>query len=68
MGNEHNVSEDESIFDSINESSTYNDYDDGYIITNTLEDIQGGNYIHPDTNARDAILKIHDRIKQVQSE
>ena len=37
MENELNVAEDESILDSIDESSTDSDSDDGYISTNDLE-------------------------------
>ena len=52
---------------SIYESSTYDEFDDGYIITDALEDIQDGKYVHPDINERDAILKICDCIKQNQN-
>ena len=68
MEYERNTAEDESILGSIDESSTDDDYDGGYISTNVLEDIRDGNHIHPDINARDYILKIHDPIKQAQSE
>ena len=53
---------------SIVELSTDNDSADGSISTNTLESIQDGNYIYPYVNARDARLKIRDRIRQAQSE
>ena len=39
MENELNVSEDQSILASIDESSTDYDSDDGYIITNALKKI-----------------------------
>ena len=45
--NERNVEEDKSILDSIDESYKENDSDDGYISTNTLEDIQDRSQIHP---------------------
>ena len=47
----HNVSEDESILASIDDSYTYTDSNDGSISMNDLEDIQYGNYTHPDINA-----------------
>ena len=53
---------------SIDESSKDDEYDDVSISTNDLEDIQYGIQIHSDINARDSILKIRDRIKQIQSE
>ena len=54
--------------DSIDESYTDNDSYYGSIITNALEDIQGGIQIHPELNPRDARFKIRDRIKQTQNE
>ena len=66
--NERNVSENESISDSIDESSTDNDSDDGYISMNFLKDIQYGNYVHQYINTRDTRLKIHDRIRKTQNE
>ena len=60
MGNEGNVSEDESILALIYESSTEDDCDDGYISTNTFDDIRDENYVNPDNNARDDRLKIRD--------
>ena len=58
MENEQNVAEDESILASIDESSSYDDSDEGYISMNSLEDIPDGNYVHPDINARDDRFKI----------
>ena len=58
----------QSILDSIDDWSTENDSDDGSISTDDLEDIWGGSQIHPELNARDARLKIRDRIKQTQNE
>ena len=55
---EINVAEDESILASIDESSSYDDSDEGYISMNSLEDIPDGNYVHPDINARDDRFKI----------
>ena len=63
-----NVAEDESIFDSIDESSIYSDSDGRSISTNDFEDMQGGNYVHPDINARDTRVKIYDHNRQAQSE
>ena len=62
MGNKRNVSEDESILDSIDESSTDDDSDGRHISTNAIEDICGGKYVHPDINARYSILEGHDHI------
>ena len=56
MENRRNVAEYESIFYSIDGSSTDNEYDGRYISTNDIEDIRDRNYIHPYINARDAIL------------
>ena len=41
---------------SIDESSTEDDYGDGSISTNALEEIRDGSQIHPELNARYAIL------------
>ena len=65
--NERKISEDELIFASIDESSTYNDSDDRYIYTNALEEIRDINYIHPDINARDDRFKTRDRIIQAKN-
>ena len=65
--NKHSVGEDESILDSIDESSTENNYDDISISTNALKGMWDGNYIHPDIIARSSGLKIRDRIRQAQS-
>ena len=54
--------------DSIYESSKCDDSYDRSISTNNLEDIRDENYVHPDINARDAIFKIRDRIRQAQIE
>ena len=66
MQNERNVAEDEYILASIDESSTYDDSDDGSICTNNLECIWYGNHLHPYINARDSRLKILDNIKPAQ--
>ena len=68
LENLHNTEEYESISDSIDELSTYDDYGDGSISTNTLEDIQDGIQMHIDINARDDKSKTRDHIKQTQSE
>ena len=68
MENKHNLVEDESISDSIDDSSTYDESDDGYISTNNAKDIQDGNYVHTEINAIDARLIICDRIRLVQIE
>ena len=65
--NEHNVSEYDSLLDSIDESSTFYNSDDRSISKNALEYIRYGNYIHPDINAIYVILKIGERIRQGQS-
>ena len=49
---------------SIDESSTYDDSYKGSISTNIIEDIQDGSQIHPDLNAKYAILKMLDCTKQ----
>ena len=64
MKNGRSVAENESIFDSIDESSTDDDSDDKSISTNDLEYIQDGNYVHPDIDAICSRLKIYDCIKQ----
>ena len=53
---------------SIDESSIEYDSDDGSISTNAIEDIRDGSYIYSDINARYAVLKICDHIRQAQSE
>ena len=52
----------------IDEPYIENDFDDGSINTNDLEEIQYGNYLHTDINARDTRLKINDHIRQGKSE
>ena len=52
---------------SIDDSSAEDKYDDESISTNSSKDIWDGSYVYPDINARDARLKICDRIKQSQS-
>ena len=66
MVNGLNIAEDESISDSIYESSTENDSDDVSIITNFFDHIWDGNYVHPYINARDARLKIRYHINKSQ--
>ena len=67
MENKHNVAEYKSILASTDESSTDDESDDGSISMNTIEDIQDGKYVHPDINARYAIFKVRDCIRQAQS-
>ena len=52
---------------SIDDLSIYDDSDDRYISTNSIEDIWYGNQIHPELNTRDDRLKIRDCIKQTKS-
>ena len=42
---------------SVNESYTDDDSDDGYLNTDTLEDIRNGSQIHPYITSRDTRLK-----------
>ena len=63
MGNERNLSDDESMLDSIDESSIDYEYDDRSISTNTLEDIRYVKYLYPDINAIDARLEIREYIR-----
>ena len=65
--NEHNVVEHESISYWTYESYTDDDFDDGYISTNSLEDIWYGKYVHTDINARYDRLKICDCIIKTKS-
>ena len=62
------VEEDKSSYASIDELSIDDDYDDRYVSTNSLKDIQDRIYIHQDINTRDAMLKIINCIRQMQSE
>ena len=65
MGNKRNVSEEnESIAASIDELFTDDDSYYGSINKNSRKSIQDVNYVHLDINARDARLKIRDRIRQ----
>ena len=66
--NECNLVEDKYNLAPIDEPYIENDFDDGSINTNDLEEIQYGNYLHTDINARDTILKINDHIRQGKSE
>ena len=68
LENNRNAEENKSISAPIDESSTDNEYNGGSISTSTIEDIQNGNKIHPELNARDARLKISECIKQMQNE
>ena len=68
MENERNLVKYTSILDSINESSTYDDFDDVSISTNSLRDIRDRKYIHPYINAINSRLKTCDRIRQTQNE
>ena len=53
---------------SIDESYIDDDSDDVSIISNALEEILGGSQIHPELNAIDDRLKIHDCIKQTKNQ
>ena len=55
------------FFDSIDESSTYNNSYDGSISTNSIKDVMDGNHVYPDVNARYSRLKIYDHINQAQN-
>ena len=66
MWNEQDVAEYKSILDSVDDSSTDNYPDDRSISTNAIEDIWDGNYVHPDINTRDAILKILDLLDKLK--
>ena len=61
--NERCEEEDESNLSTIDELSTEDESEYGSISTNVFEDIQYESQIHPDINARDARLKVRDRIK-----
>ena len=54
--------------DSIDELTTNNESDDGYISTNYIEGILNGSQIQPEINARYARFKICDRILKTQNE
>ena len=58
----------ESKLPSIDELSTEDEYDDGSISTNALEDIRYGSQIKSYINARDGRLKVWDHIKQMENE
>ena len=64
MENERNLEEDESITASIDDSYAEDNSDDEYISIDDIEEIRDGRYVHPKINARDARLKIYDRIRQ----
>ena len=55
--NERNLVEDESILSSLDESSTDDNSDEKSISTDSLKDIQDGNYVHLNINARYARWK-----------
>ena len=67
MENESNLEEDEPILGSIDKSSTDDNSYEKSISTDDNEYIWDGSYIHSNINARDARLKIHDRIRQSQN-
>ena len=67
MENKCNLVEDESILDSIGESSTDDNSYGGSIITDDLEKFWDGNHVHPNINTRYNRLKMHDHIWRVQS-
>ena len=66
--NKCNLEEGESSLDSIDESSTEDESDDGYISMNALKYIWYGSQIHPDINERYARLKIHGHINKKKIE
>ena len=49
-------------------SSADNNSDDGSISMYTIDSIWDGSYVHPNVNTRYARLKMHDCIRQAQSE
>ena len=57
MGSECNTEEDESISDSIDDSSTEDDSDDGSISTKAIKYMWNGKHIHTDINTRYVRLK-----------
>ena len=65
--NERNIEEDESILASVNEFSTDDDSDDGYISRNALEEIWFRSQNNRKINARYAIFKISYHIRQTQT-
>ena len=67
MENERNLVEDESISDSIDESSAYDNSDNESISTGALEDIWDRNHVHMIINERDSILRISEQIRQAKS-
>ena len=54
--------------DSIDYSSAGDNSDDEYIGMDNIEDIQDGNHVHKNINARYARLKICDLIRQAEVE
>ena len=64
--NECNVAEYESISDSIDESSTYDDSDDGFISMNAFGSIRNGKFVRPYINARYSRFKIRYCIRQTK--
>ena len=68
LENERNSEEEESILDSIDESYTEDESDDGSISTNVLGDIRCVSQIHPELNARDAGFKICHHIIRTKKE
>ena len=68
MGSECNTEEDESISDSIDDSSTEDDSDDGSISTKAIKYMWNGKHIHTDINTRYVRLKIRYHIIQKTSE
>ena len=66
--NERNTEKEETISDSIDELSTYNDSDRVSISTNTLKDIQNVSQILPEINTRGSRSKICYPIEQTQNE
>ena len=53
---------------SIDELSIDDDYDDGYIRTNNIKDIQDGNHVNSDVNPKYNRFKVCDRRNQEKSE
>ena len=65
---ELNLVVDKSILVSIYDLYAYDNSDGESISMDALEEIQGGNYVHPNINERDTRLSIRDRIRKSQSE
>ena len=67
LENECNLLGDQSISDSIDDSSTKDNSDEIIISTKTIKYIWYLKHVYPNINVRDARFKIHDRISKTQS-